>query len=167
MPFNPNAHEPAQFDLIKPGDYTAIIEGAELRDTNKGTGQYLALTFQIVGNEAKGRKLWVNLNLDNPNPAAVAIAEKELGDICRAVQVNSLPDWVGFLAKNNGCLCYDPAPLANKPMVIRIGTEVRKDNGETVNRIKSYHPATNPNQGPPTATTGTVPAPDDDDDLPF
>ena len=131
-----------------------------MKDTNAGTGQYLALTFQIVSDVGKGRKLWVNLNIDNPNTTAVAIAESELADICRAAGVQSLPDWPTFVAKNPGCACYDVGPLENRPMTIKVGVEKRRDTGEDTNRIKAYK----------ATATQTAPAavqPPDEDDLPF
>lgn len=165
MPFNPDAHEGNDFGLIPSGEYTAIIEGAEMKDTRAGNGAYLSLTFQIVGPTHAGRKIWNNLNLDNPNPKAVAIAENDLADICRATGVTSLPDWPGYLAKNGGCCVYDASPLANKQLIIEVGVEIRKDNGEEQNKIKKYIPAGA--KSPKDQQADKAKAAVTDEDLPF
>ena len=158
MPFDPNKHESKSFDCLPSGDYTAILEGAELKETKKGNGHFLSLTFQIVSDPGKGRKIWTNLNLDNPNATAVAIAEAELADICRAVGVLALGDWVGFLPKNPGCAMYDVAPAANKPLTLRLKKVYNDYRGEDDNEIKAYLPA---------GAASPVAKVEDDSDLPF
>jgi hypothetical protein len=77
--FNAAEVEPQQsFDALPPGRYEAIISESEMKDTKAGTGQYLQLTFTVVGGQHEGRKLWSRLNLVNPNATAVSIAEREL-----------------------------------------------------------------------------------------
>lgn len=171
MPFDPSKHEGNSFDLIPPGDYDAIIEGADLKDTRAGTGAFLALTFQIISGELKGRKIWENLNIDNPNSTAVAIAENDLADICRAVGVDRLEDWAEFTAKNPNCTIYDPMPLANKPLVIKVGVRKRNDTGEDQNTIKAYLAprAKSPKEQRDERARADINAasPNNEDDLPF
>ena len=84
--FNANNVQPtSSFDPIPAGKYLAIITDSEMRTTKAGTGEYLELTFQILEDEHKGRLVWSRLNLQNPNPLAVEIAQGELSAICRAV----------------------------------------------------------------------------------
>lgn len=43
------------FDPIPAGKYLAVITETEMKDTKKGGGQYLQLTFQIIDGPFKGR----------------------------------------------------------------------------------------------------------------
>jgi len=147
--FNAEEHEPAgSFEPIPPGDYTAIITDSESKQTKSGNGEYLQFAFQIVEGEHKGRVLWARLNLDNPSETAVKIAKGELSAICRAVDV---------LTPN------DPVELHNIPLVIKVGTKRREDNGETTNVIRGYIASKNaaayrPNRVP-MASAGDRPTP--------
>jgi hypothetical protein len=71
-------------DVLPPGKYTVQIVASEWKTTKAGTGQYLSLEVDILEGEHAGRKIWTSLNLDNPNPKAVEIAEETLRDICVA-----------------------------------------------------------------------------------
>lgn len=119
--FDATQVEPMQeFVPLPEGEYIAIIEDSEMRATKAGTGNYLSLTLQIVEGDHTGRKLFDNLNLDNPNPQTVEIAQRTLSSICHAV---------GELAVN------DSEQLHNKAMMIKVGFQ--KDNKDR-NQVKSY-----------------------------
>lgn len=60
--------------------------------TKAGDGSYLKLTFKVIEGEYINRLIWSNLNLDNPNPKAVEIAQRELSALCRAIDVLDLED---------------------------------------------------------------------------
>lgn len=90
--FDANDHEPADFSALPAGEYVASISNSEFRDTKSGNGQYLSLTFEIVEGAHAGRFLWHNLNLQNANPKAVEIAQRELSAICRAVGKMTVSD---------------------------------------------------------------------------
>ena len=122
--FDARTVEPAA-DLtpIPPGKYLAIITESEMKPTKSGVGSYLELTFQIIEGEYKNRNLWARLNLDNPTPLTVKIAQGELSAICRAVNV---------LAPK------DSLELHNLPLTISVKTKKRQDTGEIVNEIKGY-----------------------------
>jgi hypothetical protein len=113
------------YEPIPAGKHLAVIIDSEMRPNKAGTGSYLQLTFQLLEGEHKGRLLWARLNLDHPNPAAVAIARAELAAICRAV---------GVLAPQ------DSAELHDLPLMIHVKCVKRNDNGEVVNEIKDYSP---------------------------
>lgn len=124
--FNAAEVEPSKgFDPLPVGDYVAMIVDSEEKTTQAGTGTYIKLTVEIVDGEYKGRKLWENLNLNNPSAEAVAIAKATLSAICRAVGVLTPRDTV---------------ELHNIPMTVKIGLEKRKDSGEMQNRIKAFKP---------------------------
>lgn len=108
---------------IPVGDYKVAISASEMKATSNGKGTYLALTFDVLDGEYKGRKLYSNLNLTNPNAQTVEIAKGELSAICRAVAV---------LTPN------DSAELHNRPLVATVKLEKRKDTGDLKNVIKGY-----------------------------
>ena len=113
------------FDPIPAGDYVAVITDSDIKQTRAGTGHYLALTFEVTEGPAKGRKVWANLNLQNPNPKAVEIAQRELSAICHAVGALKV---------------QDSQELHYKPMTIRVDIEAR-DGYSPSNSIKAYKPA--------------------------
>jgi hypothetical protein len=122
--FDANEHKDLEsFDPIPNGEYLAVITDSAQKDTRSNTGWYLALTFTIIEGEHEGRKLWSNLNLSNPNDQAVEIAQRELATICRAIDVTAPKD---------------SEELHDKPLLIKVTTEKRKDTGELTNRIKAY-----------------------------
>ena len=122
--FNAADVEPQQsFDALPPGRYEAIISESEMKDTKAGTGQYLQLTFTVVGGQHEGRKLWSRLNLVNPNATAVSIAERELSAICHCV---------GILVPQ------DSEELHDALLVIDVIQELNPMSGQQTNRIKGY-----------------------------
>lgn len=128
--FDANTVEPrAEMGPIPAGKYLAIIEESEMKDTQAGTGEYLALTFQVIEGEFKGRKVWDNLNLKNPNSDTVEIAKSTLSSICRACGVMTPKE---------------SAELHDKPIIISVGLEAKKDRdkniipGEFRNKIRGY-----------------------------
>ena len=122
--FDANDYEPAgDFEPIPAGKQVAVITESEMKPTKAGTGTFLKLLLEILEGKFKGRKLWARLNLEHPNPTVVAIAKRELADICRAVDV--------LRPKSS-------TDLHNRPLVIRVKVVKRKDTGDLVNEIKGY-----------------------------
>ena len=91
--FDASQVEPnSEYEVLSPGKYLAQIVNSEMRPTKDGMGQYLFLEIDILEGQYQGRKLFDRLNLSNPNPNAVEIAQRTLSSICRAVgrlQVNN------------------------------------------------------------------------------
>ena len=71
------------FTALPAGEYISTIIKSQYKKTKAGTGHYLQLQFKIVEGTSKGRMFFENLNLDNPNPIAVEIANKTLNSICQ------------------------------------------------------------------------------------
>ena len=91
--FDSNQHESlGAFEPVPAGDYPMSITGSSMNDTKAKTGKYLKFEFTILSGDCKGRKLWNNLNVVNPNPTAVEIANKELATICRACNKLTITD---------------------------------------------------------------------------
>lgn len=144
--FDAREVDPAQeMKPLPEGEYKAAIIASENKPTKAGTGSYLALTFEVLDGSSKGRRLWANLNLNNPNATAVEIAKSELSAICHAVGVMTP---------------RDSAELHNKPMMLSVKCEKRRDNGELSNRIKGYKSlAAAAEEKPQPAAAGVGPAP--------
>ena len=125
--FNAANVEPQQsFDALPAGRYEVIITDSEMKDTKAGTGEYLQLTMEVIGDSKHvGRKLWTRLNLINPNATAVSIAQRELSAICHCVDVFCGDEW-------------DSGELHNKPLTVDVGQEMNPQSGQMTNRIKGY-----------------------------
>ena len=91
--FDADQHESlGSFDPIPAGDYAMAITGSSMAETKAKTGKYYKFEFTILEGDHKGRKLWNNLNVINPNPIAVEIAKKELSTICKACNKRKITD---------------------------------------------------------------------------
>jgi hypothetical protein len=103
--YNPEAEAQADFSAIPTGEYLAVIVDSDMKPTKKNDGQFLELVHEITAGEFKGRKVWSNLNLDNPSVKAVEIANRQLASIREATGVLNPTD---------------SQQLHYKPMVIRV-----------------------------------------------
>lgn len=131
--------EQQEFSALPEGQYVVIATASEMKPTKSGTGQFLQFTFEVLDGPQKGRKLWARLNLVNPNQTAVDIAQRELGAICRAVNVIKPSD---------------SAELHNKPMLITVAVEI-DDRKRESNIIKKYEPVS-AGAGAPAAAVPTA-----------
>jgi len=132
------------------GDYIFCITKSEFKATKAKTGHYLNLTLAVQEGERKGSLMWVLMNLDNPNPIAVEIANKELNSICQAcglaavedsdelhgipfgATVTVKPGGVNY-APSNGISTYMPADDISVAPPVEEGTDVapKQEAGET------------------------------------
>lgn len=80
------------FKLLPDGWYNAIIASAEVRTTKAGTGQYIAVRYDITGPTHEGRVVFGNLNISNPNEKAEEIGRKQLGQLMAAIGLRSVQD---------------------------------------------------------------------------
>ena len=112
------------FTPVPLDDYEAMIVASEKKDTKSGTGSYLNLTIEIIGdNEFKGRKIFDTLNLVNPNPQTVEIAQRRLSSIQRCVGVIHL---------------RDSNELHNIPLVISVGIKPADGQYAAKNIIRGF-----------------------------
>jgi len=126
------------FDPVPAGWYLVEIKKSEMKATKAGTGHYLSIQFVILEGEFKGRYLFALLNLDNPNPIAVEIAQKELATICEACEIDEVED---------------STELHGIPMAARVVIKEGSGGFPPKNEIKMYKPADD--------------MPEDEDDSPF
>jgi len=87
MPVSDKSYEP-----LPAGWYTASITAAELKNTKAGTGQYIAIRYDIIGPTHQGRIVFGNLNIRNPNPKAEEIGRQQLGEIMRGIGIAKVQD---------------------------------------------------------------------------
>lgn len=80
------------YQVLPAGWYTATITGAELKATKAGTGQYIAIKYDITGPTHQGRIVFGNLNIRNPNPTAEEIGRQQLGEVMRAIGLAKVQD---------------------------------------------------------------------------
>jgi hypothetical protein len=95
MNFDATQIEPstgAGLPLVPPGKYLVHMVASEMRPTKDGTGNFLYVEFDILEGPYQGWKLVDRLNLINPNPQTVQIAQRTLSAICHAVGVMSVND---------------------------------------------------------------------------
>ena len=65
------------FDPLPAGWYNATIGGAEIKQTKAGTGEYIAIRYDITGPTHQGRVIFGNLNIKNANPQAESIGYQQ------------------------------------------------------------------------------------------
>lgn len=111
--FNANQVEPnAGLEPIPAGTYPVIITDSSTEENSGTAGSHIKLELTIQpGNNFAGRKLYTNLNVDNPNPDAVKIAYGTLSAICRVIgrmeitqteQLHGVPFQVIVIVDKNG-----------------------------------------------------------------
>ena len=81
-----------EFEPLPAGWYTATITGAEVKETKAGTGNYIAVRYDITGPTHQGRVVFGNINIRNPNPKAEEIGRQQLGEIMRAIGLARVTD---------------------------------------------------------------------------
>ncbi len=120
--FDPNAHKPAEaIALLPPGNYNVIVEKAETKATRTGTGHILAIVLKVLDGDYVGRKLFHNINVDNPSPQCVQIGLGELASLSKAIGVQGLVS--------------SSAQLLGVP----VSANVRVKDGQ--NNVRAYAPA--------------------------
>jgi hypothetical protein len=115
------------YELLPAGWYVAQITFSEIVALKSGNGQAIKLTFDVLSEGYRGRKIWAQLNVRHNNQQAEQIAQQQLRELC---------DSLGIVRMN------DTAELHNKPIQIRV--KVRKSDDpqyEDKNDISGYKAA--------------------------
>ena len=94
LDFNAETVAPAKaFEPIPAADYDAKIISSEIKPTSNGAGTRLNLTFEVIGGEYNGRKIFEGLNIKHTtSEKAQQIGQEQLSAICHAVGVMQLRD---------------------------------------------------------------------------
>ena len=118
--------EPADnaFDPLPPGWYVAQVEKAEFRRNAADTGTGLNLQIRITEGQYSNRVVFDLLNLDNPNPIAVEIAQRALASLRQAIG----------MAPN----IRDPQLLCGVTFECKLKVEAASSHYEAKNRVQAY-----------------------------
>jgi hypothetical protein len=91
--FNAQGIDPAEtFEPVPTNWYPVCITASEIKATKDNTGAYLELKLQIQDGDYAKRVAFARLNLQNANPVAVEIAQRQLSAICHATGVLQVAD---------------------------------------------------------------------------
>ena len=126
--FDAEQVEPSRsFELLPKGWVEAMIVDSEAKETVTDgiEKRRISLTYEILDEKYKNRKLWHGLNLKNPSVQAVQISRGQLSSICRAVNVQKPGD---------------SSALHNLPHMILVGQKINKQSGEMQNVINDWKP---------------------------
>ena len=80
------------FSPLPEGWYTAVIHSADIKNTKDGTGQYIAVRYDITGPTHQGRVVYGNVNIKNKSSQAEEIGRQALGGIMRAIGLPRVDD---------------------------------------------------------------------------
>lgn len=118
----------SNYELLPAGWYTAQVTESEIVPLKSGLGEALKLTFEVLSDGYRNRKVWARLNVRHSGSAqAEQIAQQQLRELCESVGVVRMQDTV---------------ELHNKPVQIKV--KIRKDDSgqyEDQNEITGYKPA--------------------------
>lgn len=93
--FNAHDHDTEQRDYeeLPNGVYALEIEASDVAPTKAGTGTILKTTSVVLEPEDfKGRKLFTNYNIENPNSQAQEIGQRQFASLCRAIGITEVED---------------------------------------------------------------------------
>ena len=74
-----------EFEAIPAGQYPMMLKEAMTKSNNAGTGTNLVFKGEVIDGNYKGRIVFCNLSIENPNQTTVKIAVKQLAKLCLAV----------------------------------------------------------------------------------
>ncbi len=141
------------FDPMPKDDYLSKIAASEIKETSKKNGKYIKFEFLVLQGEFKGRKFWTNINIQNPNPVAVEIAQKELATICRACGKGAI---------------QDTQELHEIPLMVKLKVKPAKGDYPAGNEPIGYYAAKNAGQQKQEKTgSESTDTPDETDDVPW
>ncbi len=91
--FDPSTVDPqTDFAVIPPGKYSVLIERAEVKVTKKGTGHLISLEMKVLDGQFIGRKVFDNINIQNPSQQCVEIGMRTLSALGRALGLQTITD---------------------------------------------------------------------------
>ena len=112
------------FSVIPVGEYNVQIVKSEVTETKAKTGTLLKLQFKVIDGKYKGRIVFGQYNLTNPNAQAVEISRKQMKTLCDSI---GKPDGV-----------QDSNEMHNIPLKIKVGIRPAQGVYPEQNEIKFY-----------------------------
>lgn len=143
------------FEALPSGWYRVLVESAQTKTTQKGTGRYVSTVLSSLEAGSKGRKFFENFNISNPSEIAQRIGRSSFKKLLNACGITSaLQTEVEMQSK-----------LSNKTCYALIGVRKKTDgSGEQENFIKDY---SDQPKGEVPHAAGTAKASTGLDDIPF
>lgn len=80
------------FAPLPAGTYIAQVTDSSIKPTKSGTGTTLNLTWTILDGQFANRKVFDRVNIQNQNPDAEKIGQRQLSSICHAAGALKLTD---------------------------------------------------------------------------
>lgn len=74
----------ADQSTLPDGTYVVAVSDAQVKPTRNAGGEYIAVTYTVVGGTYEGRKLFGQFNIKNSNPQAVQIGLSQLKTLMKA-----------------------------------------------------------------------------------
>jgi len=127
---------------IPAGDYPVHITKSAFKETKAKDGHRLVFTLKVLEGPHKDHTLFVGLNLNNPNPETVSIANKEL---------NSMSQACGKVG------VQDSDELHLIPFVVGVTLKPATAQYPEGNEVGSYKPVVGGGMIPPVAAPVAVP----------
>lgn len=116
------------FELLPNGEYVAVVQEAELRDTRAG-GEGINVKLEIVEGQYKGRYVFDWINIKNSNPDCVKWGLESLKQLVVAACIDTSRPFTEVSELNGKVVC------------IRVGVQKGKDGYDDSNKVKSYKSA--------------------------
>ena len=117
----PESTSTGEFQPLPAGWYSATINKADLKPTKDGTGQYIAIRYDITGPTHQGRVVFGNVNIRNKSEKAEAIGRAQLGDIMRSLGLTQVSDTDQLIGGS-----------------LQIKLDVKTDDYGTKNEVKAF-----------------------------
>lgn len=117
------------FGVIPPGRYPFEVVKDDYKATRAGTGYYAEYQLRIAEGPHAGRLLFVNFNLENPNPKAVEIGRSQFKAFAKAV------------GHPNPNMIRDTSELLMKRGVASVIVTGTEQEGNQRNEVKAFFPA--------------------------
>lgn len=81
------------YENLPDGIYALEVIQSEVAATSKRDGTILKLRYSVIEpEEYKGRLIFGNITLENPNAQAQEIGQKQLASLCRAIGLSEIED---------------------------------------------------------------------------
>ena len=111
------------FEPLPVGDYNMMVIESDICPNKKGTGSYVKIVLHCLDEEYAGRRVYEYINIDHPNEKVVAIAERQMAELCNAVGVLELED---------------TQELHEIPFVARLKVEAGNEQFGPSNKVKKF-----------------------------
>jgi len=122
--FNGKTQEAMEdYSVVPAGLYNAQVVKTDIVKTKAGTGSLLKAQFKIIDGKFKGRVIFSQYNLANPNQQAVDISMRQIKTLCDAIGIE------GF---------GDTNEIHNIPMQIKVAIKPENPPYPESNEIKFY-----------------------------